>query len=138
MVLFEHSEYALYLAKRELSKAAKREGVEIIAVLGSVCDADMVRHVMQVHSTDVVFHAAAYKHVPLVETNVVMGLKNNVLGTHVLAREAVKAGVERFVQTKSKDAFFNGQVRQCFRIVRIGYPVISQSNIKRGADNTYA
>jgi len=97
MVLFEHSEYALYLAKRELSKAAKREGVEIIAVLGSVCDADMVRHVMQVHSTDVVFHAAAYKHVPLVETNVVMGLKNNVLGTHVLAREAVKAGVERFV-----------------------------------------
>ena len=97
LVLFELSELALYKLDQELSALAMDLRVEIVPVLGSVCDAPLVRRVLADHGVDIVLHAAAYKHVPLVEQNPVAGFANNVLGTHTLALAAGEAGVTRFI-----------------------------------------
>jgi FlaA1/EpsC-like NDP-sugar epimerase len=97
VVLFEVSEIALYNIDRELRELTVGTGVEICAVLGSVTDSRLTRAVIADYSVDVVFHAAAYKHVPLVELNPLAGLANNVLGTRILADAANDAGVERFI-----------------------------------------
>lgn len=94
LVLLDHNEPSLYAITRELQEAAV--AFPIVPVLGSVCEASLVRHVIAEHRIDVVLHAAAYKHVPLVETNVIEGIRNNVLGTKVMADEARAAQVERF------------------------------------------
>lgn len=96
LVLFEVSEIALYNVERELRELSCDTEVELVAVLGSVTDARIMRFVITEHAIDVVFHAAAYKHVPLVESNPIAGLANNVLGTRVVAAAAHEAGVERF------------------------------------------
>ncbi|MCC6306825.1 MAG: polysaccharide biosynthesis protein, partial [Rhodobacteraceae bacterium] len=104
LVLFEVSEIALYSLDRELREQAGEGPVEIVAVLGSVTDSRMARAVMQAQGVEIVFHAAAYKHVPLVEDNPVAGMANNVLGTRTLADAAREAGVRRFVQVSSDKA----------------------------------
>jgi FlaA1/EpsC-like NDP-sugar epimerase len=97
LVLFESSEIALYTIDKELSELCADCEVEIVPVLGTVTDARMTRAVMADHQVEVVFHAAAYKHVPLVEANPIAGLANNVLGTRVVADAAQDAGVQRFI-----------------------------------------
>lgn len=97
LVLFEMSELALYKLDQELSALATEQQVEIVPVLGSVCDAPLVRRVLADQEIEIVLHAAAYKHVPLVESNPVSGFANNVLGTHTLAQAAGEAGVARFI-----------------------------------------
>ena len=104
LVLFEVSEVALYNVDRDLKEAAERAGVEIIPVLGSVTDSRLTRIVLQKYSVNVVFHAAAYKHVPLVEMNPLAGLANNVLGTRTMADAAHEAGVGRFILVSSDKA----------------------------------
>lgn len=94
LVLFEANEFALYSIERELSG---RKDVDIIPVLGSVTDERRVRATLSHHNIDVVFHAAAHKHVPLVEANTLEGIQNNVLGTRRLAEIALAEGVEDFV-----------------------------------------
>ena len=97
LILFERSEIALYSIDRELQDAADRLNVSIVPVLGSVNDARLAQSTMVEAGVEVVFHAAAYKHVPLIEVNPVAGLANNVLGTHVFAKAALAAGVGAFV-----------------------------------------
>ncbi len=97
LVLFEVSEIALYEIDRELRARGDLGRTEIISVLGSVSDSRATRSVMSDHGIEVVLHAAAYKHVPLVESNPVAGMSNNVLGTRTLADAAEEAGVERFI-----------------------------------------
>lgn len=97
LVLFELSELALYQVHQEIQQLAEGSDIEIVPVLGSVADARQVRRALEDHDIQVVLHAAAYKHVPLVESNPLSGLGNNVLGTHTLVTEAANAGVERFV-----------------------------------------
>ena len=97
LVLFEVSELALYNIDRELRAAPELEATEIVPVLGSVTDARAARMVMNAQAIDVVLHAAAYKHVPLVEANPLAGLANNVLGTRTLADAAHEAGVNSFI-----------------------------------------
>ncbi|WP_372886492.1 polysaccharide biosynthesis protein [Shimia sp.] len=104
LVLFEQSELALYTIDMELRQLLDQQEVEIVPVLGSVQDGAKVARVLRRHAVQVVFHAAAYKHVPLVEDNPLAGLSNNVLGTHVLARESGEAGVERFILVSSDKA----------------------------------
>ena len=96
LVLFEVSELALYTVERELRDLLGDGKIEIVPVLGSVADARMTRAVMVEQEIEAVFHAAAYKHVPLVESNPIAGLANNVLGTRVVAAAALDAGVQRF------------------------------------------
>ncbi len=97
IVLFEVSEIALYEIDRELRTRPDLGEVEVVPVLGSVADSRMARSVMSDHGVQVVLHAAAYKHVPLVEANPVDGMMNNVLGTRTLADAAHEAQVERFI-----------------------------------------
>lgn len=95
LVLFEQSEYALYKLEKELE--AYNINLEIIAVLGSVTHARRVETVLKCFNVHTVYHAAAYKHVPLVEQNPIEGFQNNVFGTWRTAEAAKAAGVETFV-----------------------------------------
>ena len=104
IVLYELSELALYTVHQELGHLIDDTGIELVPVLGSVTDPRQVRRVLEDHKVQVVLHAAAYKHVPLVEANPLPGLTNNVLGTRTLAREASEAGVERFILISSDKA----------------------------------
>lgn len=104
IVLYELSELALYNIHQAMLQLAEGNDIEIVPLLGSVTDARQVRRVLQVHGIQVVLHAAAYKHVPLVEFNPLAGLANNVLGTQTLLTEAADAGVERFVLISSDKA----------------------------------
>ncbi|WP_273508902.1 polysaccharide biosynthesis protein [Planktotalea frisia] len=97
IVLFERSELALYQIDRELRPLADAAGIKVTTRLGSVTDAPRVQAVMAETDTEIVLHAAAYKHVPLVEENELEGARNNVLGTQVVAEAAQAAGVERFI-----------------------------------------
>ncbi|MGI6851461.1 polysaccharide biosynthesis protein [Mesorhizobium sp. 1B3] len=94
LILFELDEFALYEIERALRPKA---GGELIPILGSVTDEQRVRRLFEDHSVDTVFHAAAYKHVPMVELNPIAGIVNNVLGTWTVAKAAYDAGVEYFV-----------------------------------------
>ncbi|HFQ5001901.1 TPA: polysaccharide biosynthesis protein [Vibrio vulnificus] len=99
LILFELSEYGLYEIDKELSgmvKAMQLE-VEIIPLLGSVQRINRLSATMRAFGVQTVYHAAAYKHVPLVEYNVVEGVRNNVFGTYYSAKAAIEAGVESFV-----------------------------------------
>lgn len=97
LVLFELSELALYNSDMEMRQLAEGSDIEIVSVLGSVTDTRQLRKVLSEHRVNVILHAAAYKHVPLVEANPLSGLVNNVLGTQALAEQAARAGVERFI-----------------------------------------
>lgn len=104
LVLFEHSEYALYAIERELQSLASKSGVQLVAVLGSVTDAKRVASALRLHEVQHILHAAAYKHVPLVEENEIASLQNNVIGTRVLANAALQAGLEHFILVSTDKA----------------------------------
>ncbi len=104
LVLYELSELALYTIHQELCAQAQAQGIDLVPVLGSVTDPRQVREVLRSHQVQVVLHAAAYKHVPLVEANPLAGLANNVFGTRTLAQAAGEFGVERFILISSDKA----------------------------------
>jgi FlaA1/EpsC-like NDP-sugar epimerase len=95
LVIFDQSEFNLYKIDAEL-KALHPE-VKLKAVLGDVADRLSVRRAIQELKPDVIFHAAAYKHVPLLENQIREAVHNNVIGTKTVAEEAMMAGIERFV-----------------------------------------
>ena len=99
LVLYEMSELALYNVQRELEEFSARErlGVEIVALLGDAHQRERVREVLMTYAVQTVYHAAAYKHVPIVEHNVIKGIRNNVICTWNTAEAALEAGVETFV-----------------------------------------
>jgi len=97
LVLFEHSEFALYTIESELQKYNSVDGIVIKPVLGSVVDKKRVALACKVAKVDTLYHAAAYKHVPLVEQNPREAIKNNILGTLYTAEAALEAGVESFI-----------------------------------------
>jgi FlaA1/EpsC-like NDP-sugar epimerase len=101
LVLFEISEYALYEIERKLrghvASNSQLQGIAIDPVLGSVTDGSRLEWVLRSYDVQTVYHAAAYKHVPLVECNPIEGVRNNVLGTQCAATGALKANVESFI-----------------------------------------
>lgn len=104
LILFELNEAALYQVHQTIDRMAAGTNVEIVPILGSVADERKVRKTLCDHAVQVVLHAAAYKHVPLVELNPLAGLHNNVIGTQTLVNQSVTAGVERFVLISSDKA----------------------------------
>ncbi len=99
LVLFEISETALYQINRQLQEIQRKNefDCEIVPLLGSVSHEERIHEVMQAFGVQTVYHAAAYKHVPLVENNLFEGIQNNVFGTMRTAHAAIYAGVETFV-----------------------------------------
>ena len=114
LVLFELSEVALYDISMEIEDVQRRiqkedEGATVsatavISVLGSVLDRKLVARTIQELGVEVIYHAAAYKHVPIVEANPFAGLQNNTFGTLIVAETAKELGVERFVLVSSDKA----------------------------------
>ncbi len=104
LVLFEVSEYALYQIDRELLDAMEDINCEIVPVLGSVTDGAHVLRTMKNNSVDTVLHAAAYKHVTMVEKNRLSGLYNNVIGTRKTVLAAREAGVRNFILVSTDKA----------------------------------
>ncbi|PLW82075.1 nucleoside-diphosphate sugar epimerase [Kineobactrum sediminis] len=106
LLLFDNSEYALYRIERELRelRLTLDVDVEIVALLGSVQDQRRLEAVFRTFSVQTVYHAAAYKHVPMVEYNVAEGVANNVFGTWYAAEAARKVGVETFVLVSTDKA----------------------------------
>ncbi|HEZ2921249.1 TPA: polysaccharide biosynthesis protein [Neisseria meningitidis] len=99
LLLFELSEFALYAIEKELRETCiqKRLDTEILPFLGSVQNRTLLEHVMTAFSVATVYHAAAYKHVPMVEFNTVEGIRNNIFGTLECALAATASGVRTFV-----------------------------------------
>ncbi|SDS94641.1 NDP-sugar epimerase, includes UDP-GlcNAc-inverting 4,6-dehydratase FlaA1 and capsular polysaccharide biosynthesis protein EpsC [Pseudomonas asplenii] len=99
LLLFEHSEFNLYTILSELERRVSRESlsVRLLPILGSVRDQGKLLSVMKTWQVETVYHAAAYKHVPMVEHNIAEGVLNNVIGTLNTAQAALQAGVANFV-----------------------------------------
>jgi FlaA1/EpsC-like NDP-sugar epimerase len=99
LILYEISEYALYAIETELAEAASRmqRKVRVVPILGSVQDARRLEATIRTFKVQTIYHAAAYKHVPLVEDNVIEGIRNNVLGTLSISSVARRCDVESFI-----------------------------------------
>ncbi|MEJ2442917.1 MAG: nucleoside-diphosphate sugar epimerase/dehydratase [Exilibacterium sp.] len=99
LVLFELNEYSLYKIQQELKSelGPTQAAIELTPIIGSVQNRDRLEAVMTTFNVQTVYHTAAYKHVPLVEHNIIEGVKNNVFGTWYCAEAAIHAGVESFV-----------------------------------------
>lgn len=99
LILVDHSEFALYRIHQELASQIKRDAADVLLLplLADVCNFERISAICRKHQPKVVYHAAAYKHVPLVEANPGAGVVNNVLGTLNTARAAIEAAAERFV-----------------------------------------
>lgn len=95
LILYERNEYALYTIDQELKESYP--DLIFIPCLGSVTDETLLQEVIQTHGVETIYHAAAYKHVPLVECNPAQGIINNVYGTLVAARSARECRVKNFV-----------------------------------------
>lgn len=106
LLLLDHSEYNLYAIHAELEQQVSERALqlELIPILGSVGNADRLLDVMRTWGVDSVYHAAAYKHVPMVEHNIAEGVMNNVIGTLNCAQAAIQAGVSHFVLVSTDKA----------------------------------
>lgn len=106
LVIFERNEFALYTVEKELLRriADQRLESELITVLGSVNQAALLESLMKRHEVHTVYHAAAYKHVPLIEANASQGVYNNIFGTWRAARAAADAGTAKFVLVSTDKA----------------------------------
>ena len=151
IVLFDISEVALYLIDKELRALAKKKDIstEIVPLLGSVQDQQRMHEIMARFAIETVYHAAAYKHVPIVEQNIIEGACNNVLGTLRTSEAALSAGVQSFVLVSTDKAVsptnimgatkrFAEQVLQahqekteatCFSMVRFGNVLESSGSV---------
>lgn len=134
LLLLDHSEYALYTIRQELTTRFPRIHVE--AHLGSVCNGDLVNRVIEQCKVNTIYHAAAYKHVPLVETNIVEGLRNNVLGAQVIAGAAAEHGVETCVLISSDKAVRPTNIMGASK--RIAELIFQAAAVKHGLATTFS
>jgi len=94
LVIYELTEFALYSIDKELNLSTN---IEIVPILGNVLDQAKLERIIEQYQVQTIYHAAAYKHVPLVECNPLAGLKNNSVGTAFSLNAAIKKGIETFV-----------------------------------------
>ena len=106
LLLLDHNEFGLYSIHQELRALAEAQGlvVDLVPLLGSVANPRRLAEVCSLHRPAWVYHAAAYKHVPIVESNPAEGIANNVFGTLNMARAAIEAGVANFVLVSTDKA----------------------------------
>ena len=151
LVLLDQSEFALFEIEKELRRMRERDGIgtPVAAVLGSVLDAPLMERTMRGYKVETVYHAAAYKHVSVVENNVIQGIKNNTFGTLRAAEAAASAGVANFILISTDKAVRTRSVMgaskrlaemvlqalqergggTCFSIVRFGNVLVSSGSV---------
>lgn len=127
IILFELNEFALYSLERELTQ--EPNAIEVSSILGSVSDKKRLISVMQHFQVQTVYHAAAYKHVPLVEINPIAGIVNNVFGTLAAVEAAIEAGVNTFVLISTDKAVRPTNVMGCSK--RLAELILQAKNIKQ-------
>lgn len=108
LVILDHSEFNLYNIERELRAA--HPGLKIEACLGSVCDHAAVNRLFEQVRPNVVYHAAAYKHVPMLQGQIREAMRNNILGTHVVAMAADRHGSDKFILISTDKAVNPGNI----------------------------
>jgi FlaA1/EpsC-like NDP-sugar epimerase len=131
--LLDHSEFALYTIRQELG--TRFPDIPIEAHLGSVCNAALVERILRDGKVDTIYHAAAYKHVPLVEANIVEGLRNNVVGAQVIASQATKHRVETCVLISSDKAVRPTNIMGASK--RIAELIFQAAAARGGTDTTF-
>ena len=131
--LLDHSEYALYTVRQELS--VRFPSLSIHAHLGSVCNNDLVERILREGKIDTIYHAAAYKHVPLVESNIVEGLRNNVVGAQVVASAAARHKVATCVLISSDKAVRPTNIMGASK--RIAELIFQAAAVRHGAHTTF-
>ncbi len=99
MILFELTEYCLYSIEKELQRInlERNLSISIVPILGDIKDSDKINKIISKFNINTIYHAAAYKHVPLVEMNTAEGVNNNIFGTFSLAKAAINQKVDKFV-----------------------------------------
>tara|TARA_B100000787_G_scaffold152593_1_gene126353 strand:+ start:46521 stop:48443 length:1923 start_codon:yes stop_codon:yes gene_type:complete len=102
LLLIESNEFALYTISEELKNLNKN--IKVVHLLANIQDLLRINEIFKTFKVDTVYHAAAYKHVPLVEENICEGVKNNVFGTHLVAQAAIRHNVSNFVLISSDKA----------------------------------
>lgn len=137
LILFEISEFALYSIEAELADRAVRQEVpaKIVPILGSVQNATRLGTAIKAFGVETIYHAAAYKHVPLVEENVVEGIRNNVFGTLAIAKLAHELNVDSFILISTDKAVRPTNVMGATK--RIG-ELICQAFAVQGKATTYS
>jgi FlaA1/EpsC-like NDP-sugar epimerase len=137
VVLLDISEVALYGIDRNLRDVVERKslGVEIVALIGSAHHQMRMKEVLETYHVNTVYHAAAYKHVPLVEHNMIEGVHNNVFGTVHMAEAAVAAGVESFVLVSTDKAVLPTNVMGATKRFA---ELVLQGLTRRGARTTFS
>ena len=153
IILFERSEFALYAVDTELRELASLQDnaqcIDIVPVLGSIRNRALVEKVIKRFCVDTIYHAAAYKQVPMLERNVIAGIQNNIFGTLVMAKAAEKLRVKNFILISTDKAVrpvnvmgatkrFAEQIlqslnargsRTCFSMVRFGNVLGSSGSV---------
>jgi len=104
LIVFERSEFNLYQINEELNVTSSYPDTKIVPILGSTNNRPLLDHIMKGFKVNTVFHAAAYKHVPLVENNIIEGINNNLFGTKNAAEAAIAANVQTFLLISSDKA----------------------------------
>ena len=99
LILFDLSEYNLFKIDHEIKKL--NTNIKIISILGSIQNENILEFILSKLKVDTIYHAAAYKHVPLIEMNILEGVKNNVTGTFILIRKSIKYNVKTFILVTS-------------------------------------
>ena len=134
LILFELSEFGLYQIDRELTQINDSEGlgVAIIPLLGSVQRYHRLQTSLEAFKVDTVYHAAAYKHVPLVEYNVIEGVRNNIYGTYYTAKAAIAANVKSFVLISTDKAVRPTNVMGTTkRMAELGLQALAEQEAKK-------
>jgi FlaA1/EpsC-like NDP-sugar epimerase len=137
LILLDISEAALYTIDQTLQNCAARKSLdlEIVVLIGSAHHRERVHEVLETYAVDTVYHAAAYKHVPLVEHNMIEGIHNNVFGTFHTAEAAVAAGVKSFVLISTDKAVLPTNVMGATK--RFAELVLQGLN-QRGSSTTFS
>ncbi len=104
LVLLELSESSLYESCRKLSSASQISAVEVVPAIGDIADRKLLDHLFRQHRPELIFHAAAYKHVPLMERNPFSAIANNAIGSYRLVSAALNAGVGKFIAISTDKA----------------------------------
>ena len=148
LILLERSEPSLYSIDQEPRQILPQE-VSLLSVLGSCSDKYLLENLFKTHNVDIIYHAAAYKHVPLVEANPLAGLSNNVLSTRVVCESAVSANVSKVILISTDKAvrptnvmgatkrlselilqsFSEQSYKTCFAMVRFGNVLDSSGSV---------
>tara|TARA_R110001583_G_scaffold164970_1_gene317457 strand:+ start:2797 stop:4827 length:2031 start_codon:yes stop_codon:yes gene_type:complete len=134
LILFDVSEFGVYQIDKELNEILEEQSfkIKVIPLIGSVQRLNCLVSIMKAFGVNTVYHAAAYKHVPLVEYNVVEGVRNNAFGTYYCAQAAIESGVESFVLISTDKAVRPTNVMGATkRMAELGLQALAEAESKR-------